>query len=169
MSEIIQNTPVWVFLIFGVLVVLGLFQAKTREVSVKAIFVLPLAMIIFSLFGVYSVFGLKLAVICLWGLGLSIMTLIGVKLGFPKSVAYSQERNKLIIVGSWTPLLFMMAIFFTRYFVGFATARELPIIHEMYFALAIGLAYGAFTGVFLSRSLVMFKAYKQAACLRVTS
>lgn len=169
MSEIIHNTPVWVFFIFGALLVLGFLQAKTREVSVKAIFVLPLAMIIFSLFGVYSVFGLNVAVIGLWGLGLSIMTLIGVKLGFPKSVSYSQERDKLIIVGSWTPLLFMMAIFFTRYFVGFATARELPIIHEMYFALAIGLAYGAFTGVFLSRSLVMFSVFRKAASLRITS
>ena len=169
MSEIISNTPVWVFLIFGVLVVLGFLQAKTREVSVKAVFVLPMAMILFSLFGVYSVFGMSVAVIGLWGLGLAVMTLIGLKLGFPKSVTYSQERDKLIIVGSWTPLLFMMAIFFTRYFVGFATARELPIIHEMYFALAIALAYGAFTGVFLSRSLVMFKAYKQAACLRIAS
>jgi len=52
----------------------------------------------------------------------------------------------------------MMAIFFTKYFVGYAVARELPEINEPPFLVLITALYGAFSGVFLSRSLIMFKA-----------
>jgi len=53
-----------------------------------------------------------------------------------------------------------MAIFFTKYFVGFAVARELPVINEQLFVVLLSLLYGAFSGVFLSRSFIMFKVSK---------
>lgn len=89
--------------------------------------------------------------------------LIGVKLAIPRLVSFSEQSNKLTIPGSWVPLFFMMAIFLTKYFVGFAVARELPIVNENIFIVVLCLLYGAFSGVFLSRSFVMFKASKAPA------
>ena len=57
----------------------------------------------------------------------------------------------------------MMAIFFTKYFVGFAVARELSIVNDHIFIVLLSLLYGAFSGIFLSRGFVMFKASKTPA------
>jgi len=161
LSELISHTPTWVFAIFFILLLLGFIQSREREVKVKTVFILPIAMIIFSFFGVSSVFGLSLFTISLWFLGLTITLLIGLKLAYPKLVCFSVQSNKLKIPGSWTPLLLMMAIFFTKYFVGFAVARELPVINDQLFIVLLCLIYGSFSGVFLSRSFVMFKISKK--------
>ena len=163
MSELISHTPTWVFAIFFTLLVLGFIQSKERIVKVKTVFILPIAMIIFSFFGVSSVFGLSILTMSLWALGLVTTLVIGLKLAYPSLVSFSDQSNKLTIPGSWVPLFFMMAIFFTKYFVGFAVARELPIVNEHIFIVLLSLLYGAFSGIFLSRGFVMFKASKAPA------
>ncbi|KXI27270.1 hypothetical protein AX660_21300 [Paraglaciecola hydrolytica] len=161
-SQIISHTPTWVFVVFFALLTLGFMQSKQRKVRVKTIFILPLAMVLFSLFGVYSVFGLSLVTLALWVLGLVLALMLGLKLAYPKVVSYSLKNNKLTIPGSWTPLALMMAIFFTKYFMGFAVARSLPIINDMVFIALICMLYGVFSGTFLARCLVMFKASKSS-------
>ena len=163
MSELISHTPTWVFAIFFTLLVLGFIQSKERIVKVKTDFILPVAMIIFSFFGVSSVFGLSILTMSVWGMGLVTTLVIGLKLAYPRLVSFSEQSNKLTIPGSWVPLFFMMAIFFTKYFVGFAVARELPIVNEHIFIVLLSLLYGVFSGIFLSRGFVMFKASKAPA------
>jgi hypothetical protein len=163
LSALISHTPTWVFAIFFTLLVLGFIQSKERIVKIKTVFILPIAMIIFSFFGVSSVFGLSILTISLWGIGLATTLVIGLKLACPRLVSFSEQSNKLTIPGSWVPLFFMMAIFFTKYFVGFAVARELPIVNENMFIILLSLLYGAFSGIFLSRGFVMFKASKASA------
>lgn len=160
MLELISHTPVWVFIVFFTLLTLGLVQTKERTVKVKTVFILPVTMIVFSFVSVYSVFSLALLSFILWLLGLITASVIGLKLGFPKLVSFSIQDHKLTIPGSKIPLIFMMAIFFTKYFVGFAFARDLPLVNELNFLIVISLSYGVFSGVFLSRSLVMFKVSK---------
>ena len=160
MLELISHTPTWVFAIFFTLLVLGIIQSKKRTVKVNTVFILPIAMIIFSLFGISSVFGLSILTMSLWGIGLVTTLVTGLKLAYPKLVSFCEQSNKLTIPGSWVPLFFMMAIFFTKYFVGFAVARELPIVNEHILIVLLSLLYGAFSGIFLSRSFVMFKTSK---------
>ncbi len=160
MSELISHTPTWVFAIFFALLVLGYTQSKERMVNAKTVFILPIAMIVLSFFGVSSAFGLSILTMSLWVMGLATTLVIGLKLAYPRLVSFSEQSNKLTIPGSWVPLVFMMAIFITKYFVGFAVARELSIVNDNIFILLLCLFYGAFSGVFLSRSLVMFKASK---------
>ncbi|TWX45093.1 DUF6622 family protein [Colwellia hornerae] len=169
MSELISHTPKWVFAVFFTLLVLGFIQSKERVVKVKTIFILPIAMIIFSFFGVYSVFGLSYLTMSLWIMGLVTTLFIGLKLAYPNLIIFSGQSNKLTIPGSWVPLFLMMAIFFTKYFVGFAVARGLPVVSEHIFVVLLCLLYGAFSGIFLSRSFVMFKASKASAKKCITS
>ncbi|NRA61380.1 MAG: hypothetical protein HRU25_10825, partial [Psychrobium sp.] len=116
------------------------------------------AMLAFSIFGVYSAVDTSLLTVGLWGLGLLITLFIGINLAYPKSVSFSSQNNRLTIPGSWVPLVLMMAIFLTKYFVGFAIARDLPIIDDLIFVALLSVLYGVFSGIFLSRGFVMFKA-----------
>lgn len=160
MSELISQTPIWVFTIFVILLLLGFIQSKERIVKIKSIFILPTAMIVFSFFGVYSAFGFTLSNISFWTAGLILPLIFGIKLSHPKLVNFSEEHNKLTIPGSWVPFILMMAIFFTKYFVAYSIARELAIVNEFMFVVTISILYGVFSGIFLSRSFVMFNARK---------
>lgn len=160
MLELINHTPTWVFAVFFTLLVLGFKQSKERVININTVFFLPSAMIAFSFFGVYSVFGVSILSTSLWLIGLIITLIIGLKLAYPKLVGFSKQTSQLTIAGSWAPLLLMMAIFFTKYFVGFAVARQLPIINEVIFAVLLSLLYGAFSGIFLARGVVMIKQTK---------
>jgi hypothetical protein len=151
----------WVFAIFFTLLAVGFIQSKERRVKVRTVFILPIAMIIYSFYGVSALSGLSIVTMSLWGIGLVTTLVIGLKLAYPRLVSFSKQSNELTIPGSWIPLLLMMAIFFTKYFVGFANARELPIVNEHVFIVILSLFYGAFSGIFLSRGLVMLKQVKR--------
>ena len=63
MFDVIKHTPLWVFALFVSLVLLGFKQAREREVTERAVYVLPLVMVGLSIFGVYSAFSTVLAFI----------------------------------------------------------------------------------------------------------
>jgi len=98
LSQLISHTPTWVFIVFFTLIVLGFMQSRERLVKVRTVFILPAAMILFSLFGVSSVFELTLVTISLWAVGLLLTLIIGLKLGYPKAVIFSSQQ--LTIPGS---------------------------------------------------------------------
>jgi hypothetical protein len=52
----------------------------------------------------------------------------------------------------------MMAIFFTKFAVGITLARELPIAGDPAFVEAVSLCYGVFSGIFLARAAVVWRA-----------
>jgi len=156
--EIINHTPSWVFGLLAVLVVFGYLQSKDREVKVVAVFILPVAMTLLSILGVSSAFGLALVPTGMWLLGVLLCLGLGLKLAKPQGVSYCADSQKLSIPGSWLPLVLMMAIFVTKYMVGVVVARQLPMLELVEFMLAISLAYGCFSGIFISRAVVMLRA-----------
>lgn len=161
MIEILKRTPPWVFLLFFVLLALGYVQSKDRKVSRRNISILPIVMVGLSFYGVLSAFGLApVAVVC-WALGVAITVSLGVKLAGPRGVTWSMEAQVFSVPGSWLPLTLMMAIFFTKYAVGVAVARRLPVVGEPIFVSLVSLCYGLLSGVFLARAIVISQSAKR--------
>ncbi|MDD3343851.1 MAG: hypothetical protein PHR87_09780 [Sulfurospirillaceae bacterium] len=158
MLEIIQHTPLWVFILFISLIFLGYTQTKDRKVKLKRIFILPTVMIILSLFGIFSAFGTMITPLVLWFIGGFLFLLIGLKLSFPKNIKYNKSEDVFYISGSWVPMVLILVIFCIKYFVGVAIARELPIINELGFIITVSFLYGSLSGVFLSRSIVIMQS-----------
>lgn len=156
--EIIKHTPIWVFALFASLLFLGYSQTKDREIKLKRVFILPTAMILLSLFGIFSAFGTMITAILLWFIGGFIFLLIGLKLSFPKNVKYNESEDVFYISGSWTPMVLILIIFSIKYLVGVAIARQFPIINELEFIITISFLYGSLSGIFLSRSIVIMQS-----------
>lgn len=78
--QILTNTPLWVWGILLLLIYIGWQQQNDREVSGRAIVMLPFAMLIFSLFGVISAFGVSVNALGMWFLGYAIATLLAQKI-----------------------------------------------------------------------------------------
>ena len=156
--EILKHTPPWVFVLFFILIALGYFQSKGRTVSRRRISVLPVAMIALSFYGVLSAFGVAPAGLVFWVLGVALAVGVGVKLATPQGVTFFSETQSFFIPGSWFPLAFMMAIFFTKYAVGVILARQLPIVGELAFVASVSFGYGLLSGVFLARAMVVWRS-----------
>ncbi len=156
--EILKRTPSWVFVLFFALLTLGYSQSKDRSVSRVKVSILPVAMISLSFYGVLSAFGFVPIGLAFWALGVAIAVGLGTKLALPQGVAFSTETQSFLVPGSWLPLAFMMAIFFTKYAVGVILARWLPIASDSAFVGAVSLCYGLFSGVFLARAIVIWRS-----------
>lgn len=156
--EILKRTPPWVFVLFFVLLLLGFLQSKGRTVSRGRVSLLPVAMLVLSFYGVLSAFGGVPAGLAFWVLGVAISVGLGIKLALPRGVAFSAEDQMFFVPGSWLPLAFMMAIFFTKYIVGVILARQLPIAGETAFVGSVSMCYGLLSGVFSARAIVIWRS-----------
>ena len=158
--KILQHTPLWVFVLFFVLLALGLLQTKDRTIKRGTVFVLPCAMLILSFYGVISAFGITYKPLFSWVFGLIAAIAFGLAIAKPKNVICFKSNNSFNVSGSWMPLFLMMGIFFTKYVAGVAFARQLSIVQDGTFVLTISWLYGFFSGLFFSRGLVIWKSIK---------
>ncbi len=159
--EIFKRAPLWVFLLFGVLLVLGFNQSRDRRLGRARLLALPAAMAGLSLYGVYSAFGWAPWGISCWGLGLIAALLAGIRLAPAGLARWSAETRQFEIKGSWLPLILMMAIFSTKFAVGVLSARKLAVATDPHFASAISLIYGFFSGIFLARTALILRAERR--------
>lgn len=161
MIDIITHTPKWVFILFFFLLILGLVQTKDRDISFVKAMILPFVMVVLSFLGAVSAFGLTLYTIISWALGLKLGSSLNYFLKLPRGSYYKKDEKLFFIKGSFIPLILIMGIFFTKYFVGVVTAKEFSFIYELETIAIISLIYGFFSGMFFGRFLVLRKLKKE--------
>ncbi|HUJ85727.1 MAG TPA: DUF6622 family protein [Burkholderiales bacterium] len=151
--EILRHTPSWVFGLFVLLLALGITQARARRLGRTRLSLLPLAMLGLSLYGAASAFGSGPLALGSWGAALAAVTLASLELPAARGVGYSCAERTFTVPGSWLPLALMMAIFFTKYAVAVALARQPELRTATGFVAAVGGVYGMFSGLFFARAL----------------
>ena len=156
--EILRHTPVWVFVLFIGLVLMGFRQTLALRASRTRLLILPAVMATLSLTGVCSVFGAHAAGIAGWASGVGAAALAGGLLLDPNDIDYSAIDGKYTLPGSWWPMLLMLVIFFIKYAVAVALARNPALVNAMSFATGASLAYGLSSGVFLARAINALRA-----------
>jgi len=156
--EILRRTPVWVFVLFLILLALGYFQSRSRSTTRTRAVILPAAMILLSFYGVISAFGISITGILAWLAGAMLTVWLNQRFAPPATTRYSPTTQALSIPGSWLPLALMMAIFFIRYAVAVTLARQPTLAGAEGFVSAVCLVYGGVSGLFLARALRLWHA-----------
>src|SRR5262245_48816252 len=110
--QILKNTPPWVFVLFFVLLALGLLQSRSRTVTLWRAIIIPIVMIALSIFGVLADSRGSLIALLAWLFGLTLAIALAKRLHYPKGVAMNTSTGALSIRGSWIPLILMMTIYF---------------------------------------------------------
>lgn len=153
---ILERTPVWVYLLFVVLLGLGWMQSRDRVVPYFRAFMLPLVMVLFSIYGVVSAFGMSIGVVA-WSIGMMIVMALGIRIRAFYSAVYMEEHNAFAIKGSWLWLGLMMVIFWLKFAVGVMLARQVEVVYAPWFILGISVCYGLLSGIFLVRVIILWK------------
>ena len=149
---ILEHTPRWVWLLLAVLIAAGMKQSRPRRVTLTRLTALPAALVALSLFGVVSGFA-GTAAVAGWAVGLAAATALAFALGAPPAARWHAAERRLDVPGSWLPLALMLGLFATKYVAGVLVALTPALRHDTAFAGAAGVAYGAFSGLFLGRAL----------------
>ncbi|KWT72441.1 DUF6622 family protein [Variovorax sp. WDL1] len=157
LTQILAHTPRWVFVLFALLVWLGLKQLRAGTVSLARVTLLPIAMIGLSFYGMLSTFGDSPAALLGWAGAATTLLLAVQRWPLPASARFDAATRTFHLPGSAAPLALMMGIFFTKYAVGVLLAMHPELARHAGFALGIGSLYGTFSGIFSARALRLWK------------
>ena len=166
--QILAHTPKWVFALFFGLVWLGSRQLLAGRVSLTRVTIMPVAMGGLAIYGVLSAFGDTPLALAGWALAALASAAVVLHRPLPAGIRYDASARSFQMPGSAVPLVLMMGIFMTKYSVGvlFAMHPELARHHDI--AIGIGTLYGAFSGIFMARSLRLWKLALQGDAARFT-
>ena len=152
-TQILTHTPLWVSALFVGLVYLGYVQSRTRTVSRNRLVVLPVAMLAWSLYSVWSTFDAHLAAFAAWACAWGAVVAIGLARGPSRRASYDAETARFTVAGSWVPLALMMGIFFFKYAVAVAHAVKPGLLDTTAVVVVVAGTYGIFSGLFMARAV----------------
>jgi hypothetical protein len=156
-THIIHNTPVWVWALLAALIALGYSQTRSRTVGLQPVVIMPVAMVLLSLYGTVSAFGPSPLVLCTWlAAGATVASLVVLRPA-PLGSAYDSATRQFAVPGSWLPLFVILGIFCTKYTVGVTLAMQPAMAQHTVFTALVGLLYGLFSGFFAGRALRLWR------------
>lgn len=157
MLTIIQYTPIWVWFVLAVLLMLGFRQSRTRCLSRVALLPLPIVMPFLAVYGLVDAFGRCAPALGGWLAGfVAALLLLRVLPAMPRVQRCGDGRVQ--VAGSWWPLVWMLAIFSIRYGMGVAAARAWPVMNHSAWTAASGVILGVLSGLFALRNLRVLRA-----------
>jgi pimeloyl-ACP methyl ester carboxylesterase len=152
LPQIMSRTPVWVWGLLALLMVLGLSLARTRVLSLKRLVIVPVVMMGLSLLGTVSAAGLSFTTVAMWLFGYAALV-FALSRKPAAGESYDAKTQAFTVVGSYAPLIVIFAIFVTKYAVGVMQGMQAPLVHRAEFPAVIAALYGAFSGFFAGRAL----------------
>ena len=166
LTQVIQHAPTWVWALLAGLIAVGVSQTFPRSMTIRRATIVPVAMVGLWFFGVISIFGAQAVATEAWALGLAAAVALSVAVGAWRGIVWSAQDRRLQVPGSWGPLMLILGIFTTRFGVGATVTMHPAMIVDPLFGLMVGLAYGGFSGLFLSRGVAMWKVVHKALTAR---
>lgn len=163
--EIIHRTPVWVWVIFALLVWLGLRARKTRLVPWRMPIIVPLAMTVMAVAAIltrYQDTNLLVTSLLAWvGVSASLAVFLSHRT-LPEGFYYDAESRRFGMPGSWWPLVLYTGIFAVKFAVGVLTATHVELTQEWGFVLIVSAIYGLFSGRFLANAWHLMRLKKES-------
>ncbi|CAM2153498.1 DUF1453 domain-containing protein [Pararobbsia alpina] len=161
-SELFQHAPTWVWVVLVMLIAFGVRQLSEQRRTLRRAVTLSLAMAGLSLYGVSTTFQGEPPALGGWMVGAVAVLALAHMINAWGGIRWSHVERCLIVPGSAMPLVLFLSLFTIKFAVGVMVATMPGLIHQALFDSVVGLCYGAFSGVFLSRGLSMWRAARVA-------
>lgn len=150
MSQILFHTPVHVWAILAGLIALGLSAMREREITVRRLAILPLAILVLSLNDIGNKFGPGVLSLGAWAAGCIAAAALMARFGRSR-IAASDTPGRVRVGGSVAPLAIMMAVFCTKYATAVMLAVRPELAGAMQAVLGVCAVSGLFNGILLGR------------------
>jgi len=160
MLEILQNTPVWVYLTFLALIYLGVRACVTHEINLRQAIVFPAVFIILSIMTFYA-YPQPLVTVPVWSVAAVVGAWVSRYLLERHPIKLGSKPHTLIVPGSPVILFILLAYFSLRYYLGYQTAVRGGVeALSMMQIVSFFISSGFISGFFIARSGLLRKYYK---------
>lgn len=153
------GTPWWVYALLLYLITIGIKASKSHVVSLQQLFILPL---IFSILSISSIMDLSLSIVTLTSWGIAV--LLGILLGwmFVKRLEVRVDKKQRLIEmpGTWSTLLIILAIFASKYYIGYRLDINPDLAGIGSFQMWIMSVSGACMGLLLGRLFYLLNCFR---------
>ena len=146
---ILRHTPIWVFVLLALLVLLGLQATRPRVVPLRRAVIAPLVFVGWGVAGLLLKVQAQPTLLAVWLVGLGGGALFAHLIARDDQRTIDRTRGVVTLPGSWRPLLRYLAIFAVRYAFAVAIAMAAPAERAMLVVWDIGVA-GLISGTFLA-------------------
>ena len=155
--NILSHTPVWVWGLLAALIALGIAQTRQRRMAPWRLLMLPLVLLGLGLWSMAPGFIAQPLSAAFWLVALGAGVALLARRPAPAGAQWLPVEQRLLLPGSWMPLLLILTIFLLRYAANVGMAfnpgwRSAPEV-----LLPLALAYGGFSGLFLGHALGLLK------------
>lgn len=153
--DILINTPWWVYVLFVILMIIGLKATKPRAVPFHRIILLPGIFTIWNIAWLADRLQGHLFLFIFWVIGLIIGAFIGWQTVLSWKVHFDPHRKLISLPGTWTTLIFIFLVFAVRYFFVYNYETHPEVAPHLFTADAT--ISGVITGIFIGRSLEIYR------------
>lgn len=162
LQQIVSHTPVYVWAILGFLVFRGVAASRTRVVTYRSLFIMPVVMLVLALTSLMGRFEGGALLAGAWCAAMAAGAALAWRFSDGQVAGVDRAAGTVQLRGSWSPLALMMAVFLGKYVVGAALGMNPALAHHTGFALAACVLFGLCNGVFNGRLLRCIAAYTAA-------
>ena len=156
-EPMLKNTPWWVYLIFCLLVAKGIKSSRPQLISLKRLCLLPLLLLVLSIYVILALVSPSMGSIGFWFFWACIGGVGGYMQIQRQHLLFDKKRHLVQTSGTWSILILILLIFFSKYYFDYTLAMDPQTIHHVVFRSALlgftglfnGLLFGRFTGYFL--------------------
>lgn len=160
-KEIISHTPVFAWPFLAYLIWGGWKSRKTHVVPLKALFIMPAIMFIWSIYA-------NLDNTLLWALSITIGFWLGSLIAGRLPLRFDKRNQLIEIPGNWTPMILSLSIFSLRYILG-TTYGLYPDLKGHISLLILENLATVVSGILLGRFCEFWRQSKTATHVALTS
>ena len=166
----LSNTPWWVYALFIYLMIIGIKASKTRVLSIKKLFIIPVIFTCLSIHTLTTSFDIHVMEVSAWGSAMLIGTLFGWAEVYRQHMHIRVDKVKHLIQvpGSWITLALILIIFASKYYFGYELDRDPELIHQNAFEYSMLIVSGTCTGLFIGRALCYLFKYNNTEHMDLT-
>ncbi|OGT54469.1 MAG: hypothetical protein A3F17_07715 [Gammaproteobacteria bacterium RIFCSPHIGHO2_12_FULL_41_15] len=162
-----SHIPAWVYLLFFLLLYLGIKRCYTRVVSIERIAIIPVIFIFLSVMGTLQLFHFSLKGFLLLMAGSIFGFLIGHYLVRNRVIKGDKEKRLIEIPGDITMLIMVMAVFFIEFFIHYAMDAHWGITNLDIFRNITAFLNGLIVGISIGRSMTYFSKYMKSESINL--
>lgn len=159
-SEILNNTPWWVYLVLALLIRRGLVAARPNVAQLWRLAIVPVLFAGWDLEALlrHASFGAVVG----WIVALAVGAVLGHRLVRGMAVRADHVRLLVALPGDATYLVQVLLIFVVKYALGYAVGTHPAWRHDAGFLLVAAVLGGFCTGIFVGRFATLLLKYRAA-------
>jgi hypothetical protein len=154
---LLMKTPLWVYLLLAVLLMMGFKASKTGVVNIKKMLIAPIVFTLMSIESLYTHLSITFYVLGLYVGALS----VGIGLGFLQvnrlKLKVDQKNGLIEIPGSWSVMVLILIIFSTKYYFGYELSVDPHALDNSEFEVLFISVNAICTGLFIGKTIGFYK------------